>query len=731
MVGNTGNVSLQWMPAGVPILPQNTASIDIDQTNRVNVFVMTLVPSPAPRRLQVSYMSQGNWYTMTDQGGGATGSIKGSDPSIGAGTIVYATGTVTVTLGSLPDDASAIMFSWASPANTFNRSDTTPFAPYVTFLITPPSGQQLLQSGLTVTWPKTTGGNFTATLNPATQTFSGDGTGFARWINGQYELRVRPNTIPAGGTVFTANYNLGTKRTAHFTAPLRDGNGNLSVPVPDADLVPGSVKVTWNVLIADYQTISNVPAQMQYFSIDPYVTAQDDGSGNLKRYNADGTSTAIANGQVNYNTGVVTFKPDITVKLAQPQFSSHQVGYMKNASGGLLGSVTTGEPVYQNTLQGIQYYDAAATYPNDTSGSVDIEYMTTSGTATQQTVTMDTWKLKLMYQFAEKIVPGSVLFAWGGQTYYDLNGTLYTNFNPSTNAGTQAGTINYATGECTITSFTPGNQNTLSLLSMLTTQGGAPVDFATFRIPQAPVVTGSLQIQFSPVTGGTVTVTAGADGTINGTNVFGTVNYQTGVVNLRFGKMVTAAGNEGQIWYNADAVNAQGKILKPYPANETRVSSALIMGDLQARMSLSFTQNTWVNVFSDAPVGGSPSSTYNFATYPLIVTDKSCIQERWAIVFTSATAFRVIGESVGQIGVGDINTDTAIINPTTGQPYFTLKALGWGGGWSAGNVLRFNTAAANYPIWLARSDPAEQCRCLRDTAYRVLIGSDDFHVICQ
>lgn len=120
-------------------------------------------------------------------------------------------------------------------------------------------------------------------------------------------------------------------------------------------------------------------------------------------------------------------------------------------------------------------------------------------------------------------------------------------------------------------------------------------------------------------------------------------------------------------------------------------------------MSLSFTQNTWVNVFSDAPVGGSPSSTYNFATYPLIVTDKSCIQERWAIVFTSATAFRVIGESVGQIGVGDINTDTAIINPTTGQPYFTLKALGWGGGWSAGNVLRFNTAAANYPIWLART----------------------------
>ncbi|WP_104565851.1 hypothetical protein [Ralstonia mannitolilytica] len=847
--GNTGNLSLQWMPAGVPILPQNTASIDIDQTNRVNVHVLTLVPAPAPRRLQVSYMSQGNWYTMTDQGGGATGLIKGSDPSIGAGTIVYQTGTVTITLGALPDDASAIMFSWASPSNTFNRSDTVPFAPYVTFLITPPAGQQLLQNGLTVTWPKPAGGVFTATLNPATQQFSGDGTGFARWINGQYELRVRPNAIPAGGTVFTANYNLGTKKTQHFTAPIRDGNGNLSVALADANLVQGSVKVTWNVLIADYQTISNVPSQMQYFSIDPYVTAQDDTSGNLKRYNADGSFTPVANGLVNYNTGVVTFKPDITVKLAQPQFSSHLIGYMKNANNPM-GSLITGEPVYQNTLQGIQYYDAAATYPNNESGSVDVEYMTTSGTATQQTVTMTSWNLKLMYQFAENIVPGSVMFAWGGQTYYDLNGTLYTNFNPSTNAGTAAGTINYATGDCSITSFTPGGTNTITLLSMLTTQGGSPVDFATFRIPQAPVVTGSLQIQFSPVTGGTVTVTANADGSISGTNVFGTVNYQTGVVNLRFGQMVTAAGNEGQIWYNPGAVTSQGKIFKPYPvfadtitfnavaysylpldanilgldpvrlptdgrvpifqkgyvvvvhhtakqvvtpasgtvvdvgrvrvaamrvidstkpnpvvmdpsmyttdldggkltfksnvstagmvspiyvenrvedmalvsdvqitgkisltrqlthaypANEARVSSALIMGDLQARMSLSFTQNTWVNVFADSPSGGSPSSTYNFATYPLVVTDKSCIQERWAIVFTTATAFRVIGESVGQIGTGDTNTDTAIINPTTGQPYFTLKALGWGGGWSAGNVLRFNTAAANYPIWLART----------------------------
>lgn len=869
-IGFTGSVNMVWMPAGVPILPQNTASIDIDQTNRVNVFVMTLVPSPAPRRLSVSYMSQGNWYTLTDAGGGSTGSIKGSDPSLGAGTINYATGTVTLTLGSLPDDASSILFSWASPANTFNRSNTTPYVPYVSFFITPGVGQQLVQSTVTVTWPKPGGGTGTATLNQATQQFTGDGTGFARWINGQYELRVRPNLIPAGGTVFTLNYNLGTKKTQHFTAPARDGGGKLSLSLSDTNIVPGSVKTTWNVLISDYSLISNVPAQMQYFKIDPYVTAQDDGSGVLKRYNADGTTTAVSNGAVNYSTGVVTFTPDITVKLAQPLFSSRLIGYMKNASGGVFGSVVTGEAVYQNTLQGIQYYDAAATYPNDTSGSVDIEYMTTSGSAQQQTATMTAWNLKLMYQFAENIVPGSVMFAWGGQTYYESNGTLYTAFNPATNAGTAAGTINYSTGDVNITSFTSGGANTISLLSLLTTQGGTPVDFATFRIPASPVVPSSLQIQFSPVTGGTVTVTADSSGTISGTNVFGTVNYQTGVVNLRFGQMVTAAGNESAIWYNASAVNAQGKILKPYPAfastitfnavaysylpldssilgldpvrlptdgrvpifqkayvavvhhsarqavspanalvvnvgrvrvaamrvidsgtpnpvvmdpsmyttdldggtltfgatvstagmtgtiyvenriedmglltdvqitgkltlsrqlthtypaNETRVSSALIMGDLQARVSLSFTQTTWANAFADAASGGSPASAYNLATYPVVLTDKSCIQERWAIVFTDPSNYRVIGESVGQIGTGSVNSDVAIVNPSTGTPYFTLKAQGWGGGWAAGNVLRFNTAAANYPLWLARTVLQSSAAGLSDS-FRLQIRGD-------
>jgi hypothetical protein len=72
-------------------------------------------------------------------------------------------------------------------------------------------------------------------------------------------------------------------------------------------------------------------------------------------------------------------------------------------------------------------------------------------------------------------------------------------------------------------------------------------------------------------------------------------------------------------------------------------------------------------------------------------------------VFTNSTTYNIIGESVGQVGTGNMVSDPAPNNPSTGVPYFHLDPLGWGSGWAAGNVLRFNTIAANYPVWIART----------------------------
>ena len=98
-----------------------------------------------------------------------------------------------------------------------------------------------------------------------------------------------------------------------------------------------------------------------------------------------------------------------------------------------------------------------------------------------------------------------------------------------------------------------------------------------------------------------------------------------------------------------------------------------------------------------------PAAFYNTALAPIVVTNAGASTERWALRFTSTTAFQVIGEHVGVIGTGDINTDCSPINPATGQPYLTIKALGWGSGWAAGNILRINTQGALCPAWVVRT----------------------------
>jgi hypothetical protein len=143
-------------------------------------------------------------------------------------------------------------------------------------------------------------------------------------------------------------------------------------------------------------------------------------------------------------------------------------------------------------------------------------------------------------------------------------------------------------------------------------------------------------------------------------------------------------------------------LTRAFPSG-TLISSMLLLGDMQAAVTTVFSQGTWANAWADARVGDPISAQYQQVAHPIEVTNAGAITERWALIFTSATAYRVVGETVGQITTGDINSDLAPINPATGEPYFTLRATGWGSGWSAGNVLRPNTIGANAPAWVARA----------------------------
>lgn len=144
------------------------------------------------------------------------------------------------------------------------------------------------------------------------------------------------------------------------------------------------------------------------------------------------------------------------------------------------------------------------------------------------------------------------------------------------------------------------------------------------------------------------------------------------------------------------------QVTHDYPVG-SYVSSALIAGDLHARTSIVFDQQTWKNLWEDNVQGDAALGTYDTARYPIKVTNAGALTERWAVHFQSATTFNLIGQHVGVIAIGDTSTPLAPKNPATNTPYFTIDPGGWGLGWATGNVLRFNTVGAFFPIWAIRT----------------------------
>lgn len=160
-----------------------------------------------------------------------------------------------------------------------------------------------------------------------------------------------------------------------------------------------------------------------------------------------------------------------------------------------------------------------------------------------------------------------------------------------------------------------------------------------------------------------------------------------------------------------------------YSAGTSYVSSLLVFGDLFARAFGDFAQQAWTSVWSDSRIGSEILANYNAALYPIIVTNTGAIRERWSLIFTSTTAYRIVGEDSGQIGTGTTTADCSPTNPATGVPYFTIRAAGFGAGWSTGNVLRFNTDTAGNPFWILRTTLQGQAQADNDVFRVAFRGS--------
>lgn len=226
------NISITFTPASAPVQPFESYALEVTQNNQGTNWTGVLVPIPAPGALSISYMSQGKFYTLKDNG---TGRLVGASDSVGSGSINYATGTWLLTTGALPDVGTPILLQWGSPITTFARANL-PVAPAAIPFSLPPG----TTPGVTVTW-SLEGVTKTATSNSQGQ-FVGDAIGTINYATG--EGKLIPNKLPQKGTVFNFNFDHGDPNQQVKSNVTPDGNQKLAFTIgAGVAIQPNSVQL--------------------------------------------------------------------------------------------------------------------------------------------------------------------------------------------------------------------------------------------------------------------------------------------------------------------------------------------------------------------------------------------------------------------------------------------------------------------------------------------------------
>jgi hypothetical protein len=237
-----GPKTVTYRPAADATAPMVTTSIEITQGTQGKAYVRTLSPIPAVGTVRVSYLSQGQWYELRDQG---DGQIVGADSSYGAAQ-VSSLGTLTITLGALPDVGSRIIIGWGSAAYGLDHSaDALPGGAFEIFTTAPiPPG------GLALAWTDDEGAKTAA--DDGAGNLTGDATGAVLYT--LKRILFRPARLPTRGTVVAVTLTEPRAAAVETFGELEtDVEGNLVLPLAHGNVLPGSVFVglSYNIPIVN------------------------------------------------------------------------------------------------------------------------------------------------------------------------------------------------------------------------------------------------------------------------------------------------------------------------------------------------------------------------------------------------------------------------------------------------------------------------------------------------
>lgn len=526
----SATVSATATAAGLFVAPPFTREVLITSGNRGYVHVFSCIPLPSPGTMSISYRALGRWYTLRCNG---LGTLYGASSAEGTGSVNFASGSVEATLGALPDMDSSIIIQWATPRTVLARyGDVDIDAPTITYTLEdkPEPGS------LDIQWEA--GSALQTAAANAAGVISGDAVGQLSHATG--ELWFRPDLLPDPGTVFEFTYTAESDETGSCAITVASFSASGTLPASGA-IKEGSISI-----------------RLPYESDAPEGTATyeelfvDDGAGGWRIFRTG----EMVTGSINYSTGAFTIT----------------LGY----------EFTSEEPVYsyerilpyswiRMTLTGYQTETHSAT---PTAGMATARWRLASVTGTPRTEDLEAppLRLDLTPLVADAIVSGSVRFTVAGRRYVDRAGALYHSVNATTNAGTLGGTLSLAAGVASLTDYTGGGDgNAATIESLLTVRGDGAVNSLFFRVPVQSLKRATLSVRATRIdTGALITGTADINGDIAGTGIEGTVDAEMAIVRVAFGEWVTAAGNEGEPWYIAEAI-VEGQIFRPIAVDPSSI----------------------------------------------------------------------------------------------------------------------------------------------------------------